>query len=288
MAVVFGVVGSLLAVAGAALAVFAVRSYRRASRLGTAASRTGKLKRGFRKVRGRVAPAGGPLRGPMTGQECVHYRLRVDEEKREWKRSGGLSTPSSGAMLAGLFGGGLGRLFYTTYGGDRDEGGPSKVIHSWDNVLDDAGGVRLLVEDATGAVEVDLQGADVVTKARTLVHADLLRPLDPTLQDLLRKRYRIHTVDERGRVKSMRLTEEILKQGAKVTVLGAVESDPDGGLSFRRGGPNGRLLVTELDVEKGARSDRAQGTVFAAVAAGALLLAATFAALAFAAVAGGR
>src|ERR1700722_17090665 len=111
MAIFFGMFGFLSVVATGVFAAFAVASIQRASRVGTAPGRAGKLKPGFRKVRGRVAPAGKPLFSPLTNQRCVYYRLLVEEEHSMWKNpAGGSTITSPGAILAGLFGGALGSV----------------------------------------------------------------------------------------------------------------------------------------------------------------------------------
>jgi hypothetical protein len=86
-------------------------------------------------------------------------------------------------------------------------------------------------------------------------------------------------VDDRGRVKTMMVIEEVLKEGAKVTVLGSVEADDDG-TPFFQAGEGAPLLVSEADFGKLARSARGWGTGLAAAAGGTLALGAVFLALA--------
>jgi hypothetical protein len=268
MVIVLGAVGFLLTAGAALLGYLAVRQFGRASRLGTPLARTAKLKPGpCKKVRGKIVAVGKPLRGPLTGQACVYYRLRIDEEHRKWKTT--RSAPQPGFAAAVMLGGALGGLLYGL--ASRDNEGETKVIHSWKNVLNDAQSIRLAVEDASGKVEVDLGGAEVVTKQQSLVHADLNHPAPPRLTDMVRKRYRVHTVDEAGRVKTMRFEEAALQEGAKVTVVGPVSERSDGALCFESQG--GALLISERDVGKEGRSARNWAIGLAAAAGGCLVLA---------------
>jgi hypothetical protein len=270
LAIVLGVVGLILVAAAALLGYVAVRLFRRASRLGIRPAHAAKLKPGpCKKVRGKVVAVGAPLRSPLTNQACVYYRLSIDEERRKWKTR--RAAPSGGAVAAGILGGAVGALLYGALAAQQDEG-TTEVIHSWDNVLDDVECTRLVVEDATGRVEVDLRDAEVVTKDSSRVHADLNKPAPHQLGDFVRKRYKVHTVDEGGRVKTMRFVEKALKEGAKVTVVGPVAAGPDGGLRFQNKG--GALLVSERDVGKEGRFARNWAVGLAAAAGACLLLAA--------------
>jgi hypothetical protein len=268
MAILLAVLGLILAAGAAVLGYVAVRQYRRASHLGRLPARVAKLQPNpCKKVRGKVVAVGAPLRSPLSNRACVYYRLRIDEERRKWKTT--RTAPSGGAVAAGILGGAVGGLLYGMAA--RDDEGSTKVIHSWNNVLDEAQSSRLVVEDATGKVEVDLSGAEVVTKDRSRINADLNHPAPHQLADLVRKRYRVHTVDEAGRVKTMRFEEETLQEGAKVTVVGPVTARSDGALCFQNQG--GALLVSERDVGKDGRAARNWAIGLAAAAGGCLVLA---------------
>jgi hypothetical protein len=269
MAFFLGVVSLVLAAGAAVLGYFAARQYLRASRLGRLPARVGKLQPSpCKKVRGKVVAVGAPLRSPLTNRPCVYYRLRIDEERRKWKTT--RTAPSGGVVAAGILGGAVGALLYSTLATQDDEG-TTKVIHSWHTVLNEVDSSRLVVEDATGKVEVDLEDAEVITKDHSRVLTDLNHPAPSQLTDLLRKRYRVHTVDEAGRVKTMQLVEDILLEGAKVTVVGPVTSAPDGALCFQNEG--GPLLVSERDVAREGQEARNWAIGLAAGAGGCLLLA---------------
>lgn len=111
-----------------------------------------------------------------------------------------------------------------------------------------------------------------MSKKRALIYADLIHPLSLPLQELLQKHYDVYTVDDRGRVKGMRLLEEILVEQAKVAVVGPVVGARKD-LCFRGEDSGGKLLVSEADVDKAARSARARGTGLGVAAVSAFVLA---------------
>jgi hypothetical protein len=247
MSIVLAAFAVILLPAAGLLGYFAFRQYQRGSRLGRPAAHVGKLKPSpCKKVRGKVVAVGPGLKSPLGQKPCVYYRLRIDEERRKWKTTN--TGPRGGAVAAFMIGGALGGLLYGAMARQAGDEGITKVIYSWDNVLDETEGDLLVVDDGSGKVEVDLIGAEVVAKDLSRVQADLNHPAPTQLADVVRKRYKIHTVDEAGRVKTMRFVEETLPVGAKVTVVGPVTEGENGALRFQNQG--GALLVSERDVGK--------------------------------------
>lgn len=268
MALFLWVVGLVLAGVGVTLAFLAVGRHRRASLLGTPPARAGKVRPGVRKVKGRVVAAGELLTSPVGGRPCVCYRLRVSEERREWRSSPGAPEPDPGrVMLANLLGGSLYRAFRRS-----DEGVSTRSLYSWEDVFDETRCIPVVVQDDTGGVEVDLTDAEVVTRNPARILGDLSRPFPVRLGDFLARKHRVFTVDDRGRVKTMRVIEETLEEGARVTVLGTADTD-DAGTPFFQAAPGAPLLVSEPDLAERARSARAWATGFTAAAGGMLLLA---------------
>lgn len=266
MICVLGLFIVLLLAGAVLLGCFAFRQYVRASRLVTPLAHAAKVRPGpCRKVKGKVVAVGRLLRSPLTNQECVYYRLHIDEERRTWTSGAG-----GGAAAALFLFGVVGGLLYAVhrlYG----PGGEDRAVSSWEKVLDDAEGIQLVIEDDSGAVEVDLRDAEVIPNDRLHIHADMSRPVPSQLGDLVRKRYRVFTVDEAGRAKTMRFTEETLKAGARVTVVGPVWERRDGTPYFRQKG--GALLVSERDVGKQGRSARKAALGLAAGAIGCVAVA---------------
>ena len=82
-----GFTGLLLVAVGVVLWRFARRYLQMSSLLRRPLSRIGKLRPGFRKVRGKVVPLGEVLRGPLTNKECVYYKFSVEEDRKTYKDS---------------------------------------------------------------------------------------------------------------------------------------------------------------------------------------------------------
>jgi hypothetical protein len=263
-------VGFAVLIAGGFLVYLASGQLRRAALLGIPLVRAAELTPGLRKVRGRVVAVDPPLSSPVSNQACVHYRLRVEQERRKWKSSSGGGDPSPmGAVVAAILGGLIGVIIYRalkTGGGE----GASRVDTSWDRILDEAETVRFLIEDATGSVAVDMHDGEAVLKEKARVLADFSHPAPPHLHELLHKKYRLHTVDERGKHKTLNFIEETLKEGSKVTVVGRVVAAADGSLWFQAG--RLPLLLSERDVGKQSGSARGWAIGLAAAAGGAIVL----------------
>jgi hypothetical protein len=263
MLVLFGLSGLTLLMAGLVLAFLAIQASKRAYLLDAPLMQAADLKPGFCKLRGRLVAVDKPVRSPVSDRPCVYYRLRVQEEKRRWKTTGLRGEPSL-RPTGGVFGASL-RAW-----AESDSEGSTKLLYSWIAVLDKADSVPLVIEDDSGRVPLDLGEAEVVAKEKSHVTSDFQRAAPDRLRELLWKRYRLHTVDEAGRLKTMRFAEDVLPDGAQVTVAGTVEEGPDGAPGFQAGSG---LLVSELDVSKQVTSARKLAFGYAVAAGGTLLVA---------------
>ena len=268
LAFLLGCLVLVLVGGGAVLGFFGWRNFQTASRVGCPRSRVAKLRPGFRKVRGKIAPLGKPLFSPVTNQPCVYYRLRVYEDQSKSK------SPASddGVLMARAVGGVTGAIAYKVTTAMMED------MTAWQLLLDEALSIPLMVEDDTGTVEVDLRGATVIPKEKSRIASGLNRPIPTKLTDLLREEYGIHMVTERGWVKTMNFVEEALLVGSKVTVVGTVEPLRSGTPCFQKKGDT--FLVSERDMEKEGRKARSRAIGFfvgagsAAAAALVVLLAA--------------
>lgn len=264
-----GFFGLLSLAGGLVLGYYAWRNFQASSLVSRPLSRVAKLRSGFRKVRGQIAPIGKPLLSPITGKPCVYYRLRVYEEKKSWSSApdpGVAGAAAAGMVVGGVFGVAAGALLYnaaTTTGRVGD-----KVNRSWHPILDDDVSIPLVVEDETGAVEVDLRGATIIPKEKSRLMSDMLHPAPTSLTDLLLDEYEIHQVDRAGRMRTLHYVEEALLVGAKVTVVGAVDTRKNGDFCFQRKGDT--LLVSERDLSKEGRAARGRAMGFSAGAGAAL------------------
>jgi hypothetical protein len=229
MAVLFTLLVLLCLVAAGVLGLLAWLKVRRASLLGGPLGKVADLQLGVRKVRGRLVSREPPLVSPVTTRPCVYYRLRVDQERS-------LETPMIRRGVVRRRGQILRREDYT------------RTVQYWQNILDTARSTPLLLDDGTGAVAIDLRGAEVIVKTRSRLLADALRPAPPHLHDVLLQRFRIWTVDKTGRGKTLSFQEDLIEEGAKVTVVGPVVEQRDGTLRFDTGA--GPLVVSEAGLER--------------------------------------
>jgi hypothetical protein len=161
MLIAFAVIGLILQSAAVVLGGLSVRHFRRAARLGIPVQNIVELAPGFGKVRGRLAALGKPLRSPLTDQACVYYRLRVAREHRKWATP--LMPEAETSRLLARVDDPFRRVgnFINSLLGDKRS---TKMHPSWVPVLDPTQSVRVALEDATGKVELDLQGVKVVIK----------------------------------------------------------------------------------------------------------------------------
>ncbi len=272
MVFVFAFISLVLAASGLALAAFAARAFHTSSRIGIPVARAGKLREGRRKVRGQIAPVRQTLVSPATNRRCVYYRLQIDQERKVWQ--GNDIKQFAKLMFVYMFFSVWVWMAYLRFSRAAHSG--EKVAYQWDKLLEDSKSVSLRLDDGTGSVPLDLDDARVVTKERKVFYSDLSVPFSARLQDLLRDRYDVHTVDDRGRIMVLRVTEDVLLEGAKVTAIGPVETYEDGTLGFESGDGDDRLLVSEADVQKEVKNLRTRGTLFAGLGGGSLLVALIF------------
>jgi hypothetical protein len=262
MLVLFGLMGLALLIVGLVLAFLAIQASKRAHLLDAPLMRAADLKPGLCKLRGRLVAVAKPAQSPVSDRPCVYYRLRIQEERRKWQTTRLAGEPSIRTP------GGLGPPLRAW--AELDSEGSTKVLSSWITVLDEADSVPLVVEDNSARVPLDLRRAEVVAKAKSRIASDFQRAAPDHLRELLWKKYRLHTVDEAGRLKTMRFAEDMVPDGAEVTVVGTVEEGPDGTLGFQAGSG---LLVSELDVGKQFQSARQWAFGYAVAAGGTLLVA---------------
>jgi hypothetical protein len=232
MAVLFGFLMVLSLVSAAALGLLAWLNARRVSLLGGPRVHVADLRPGNRKVRGRLISHEPLLLSPVTNRPCVYYRLRVDQERSQ-------EVPRLSGSL-------VGRL--------REPENYTRVVKYWQNILDATCSSPFLVDDGTGEVAVQPDEAEVIVKQRSRISTDITHGAPAHLQDLLRQRYGIWTVDRAGRVKTLVFQEEIIEEGTQVTVVGPVEVLRDGTLCFEAG--PGPLVVSERGLERQADESR--------------------------------
>jgi hypothetical protein len=274
MTIVMTSIAVAVAVVAVVLGVVGERNLRRAARLGVSPSRAAKLQPGFRKVKGRIQGGGKPLRSPVTNKPCVYFKFRVDQEQKKWRRRGGTAGAGGWWIYMGypfMFGfAGVWALRYMAYVASTrtSQLESSTAVWSWEKVLEDAHGLNLRVEDETGEVDVDMEGAEVVVKDKALFRSSDRQAPPHHLQEVLHDLYDVWTVNDRGLFKNMNFYEEVLTEGSRVTVVGPVAAREDGTLCFDAGA--GPLLVSDGDVGRLARSARMFGVWLSAAAAGSL------------------
>jgi hypothetical protein len=253
--------GILLVMGGVVLGLYGWRNLRAALLLGRPRSRVANLRPGLCKVRGKIVPLGKILRSPVTNQPCVYYRLRVTED-RAVPRSDFES--ESGIRIARLIGGFTGVFLFKTAVAIEESNSSS---HS---LLNESDNIPLLIEDDTGLVEVDLRRATIFAKKKSCLDTNFSHQILALsrLTDKLREEYGIHTVDERGRFKTLHFMEEVLLVGAKVTVVGPVAQLKSGDFCFQQKGDP--LLVSEREVGKESQEARSRAIGFIAGSTAAL------------------
>jgi hypothetical protein len=245
----FGFTGLLLVAGGVALWRFARRYLQLSSLLRRPLSRIGKLRPGSRKVRGKVVPLGEVLRGPLSNKECVYYKFSVEEDRTTYK-----DNPFDvGEPLLGR------RPHLDATAASYLIAGGRRKVHSNRTLLDLEDEIPFMIEDDTGNVEVDLDGATVFVKEKLRIVSNEDRALPPHLLELLQEEYDIYTVDDRGSIKTLVCYEEIIPVGAKITIAGRVEEITSGDLCFQQ--DDGPFIVSDRDVVKEGQSahSRAMG-----------------------------
>jgi hypothetical protein len=175
--------------------VFGVLCHRRAAAIAAMRlTRIAKLRSGAAKVKARVVARERLLRSPLGGRPCVYYRFVVEEI----------------------------RTHTTSFGQGRSSQGTY-----FDTVVDDAQAIDVVLEDATGEADVELERADVTLQSERTEHSGVFNSPPERLRRVLQERYGRST---RGLLfnKSMRSTETVLEDGAEVVVVGEVVKGRDG------------------------------------------------------------
>ena len=267
LAFLFGFTGFLALGAAVFLAVMAWHTYAGLPKYAQKLSRIGKLRPGFRRVRGKVVPIGECLRSPVTNRECVYYRFNVYEDKTTYSSNPELP---GGAVTAFLVGGAAGAILYSVY--DAAYAGQTRSSHSWRALLEDEDSSSMVVEDDTGCVEVKLRGATMDVKEAARLACDMNHPPPRKLEEWVTEEFGLHIVDDRGWMRNLHFVEQILLVGAKVTVVGNVEEQKNGDVYFQSRGQE--LLVTERVMSKEGQKARGRAIGYILGAVGALVLAA--------------
>lgn len=189
----------------------AMRARRRAAVLGdTPFSNIDRLKGApgkVRKIKGRLLAQEDLLRSPLGRRDCIYYQFLVEEQ-------------------------------HTRYNNNR-HGGPHTY---WVSIVDDKQCIAATVEDETGAIEIALEKAEVVVKSAQAKESGLFRDPPERLRRLLLERYGRST---KGLLfnKSMRYSESVLEDGARIIVVGEVANSRRG-LIFRKH-PEVGLVVSD-------------------------------------------
>ncbi len=179
---------------------FAVRMKRRAQLIAELKlSDVAKLRPGVRKIRGRVRAHEDLLRSPMTKRDCAYYHFLVEEQ-------------------------------HTHHTGGRHGG----TTTHWVAVVNDRQWVSLTIEDETGDVDVWIDEAEVVLKSAERESSGMFNSPPERLRRLIENRYGRST---QGLLfnKTMRFSESVLEDGARVLVVGEVVENKRGRLGFRKG-----------------------------------------------------
>jgi hypothetical protein len=262
-----GLTGFLALAAAVALGVMAWHNYSGLPKYAQKLSRIGKLRPGYRRVRGKVVPIGECLRSPVTNRECVYYRYNVYEDKTTYSSNPELP---GGTVAAFALGGAVGAVLYSVY--DTAYAGQTRTSHSWRELLEDEDSSPMVVEDETGCVEVKLRGATMDVKEAARLACDTNHPPPQKLADWVTEEFGLHIVDDRGWMRNLHFVEQVLLAGAKITVVGNVETQKNGDLCFQSRGKE--LLVTERVLSKSGQQARSRALGYLLGAVGALVLAA--------------
>jgi hypothetical protein len=173
---------------------------------------------GLAKMRGKIVALDEEdlLKSPMTKTVCVYYRFIVQEQRTR--------TVSS-------------------YQGGRHV---TRTETYWHTLVDDVQAVPTTVQDKTGEALVDLKAAELTLKAMQAT-SGTFKNVPASLERTLQRRY---GVSGKGFIfnKNMRYTESVIKQGAKVFVVGDCKVRKNGTASFFRG--DNPLLVTDRNEQE--------------------------------------
>jgi len=210
----------LFAFAGTAvLTVFMVKARNRVRVIAAAPlCKADQLVTGLAKMRGKVVPLDPEdlLTSPMSRTVCVYYRFLVEEQR-------------SRAV--------------TSYQNGRNV---TRTERYWHTVVDDVQAVPTAVQDRSGEALVDLKEAELTLRAMQDT-SGTFKGLPADLERMLQKRY---GVSGKGLIfnKSMRYTESVVEEGARVFVVGDCKVRKNGSAGFFRG--DHPLLVTDRDEDE--------------------------------------
>lgn len=173
---------------------------------------------GLRESKGKCVSAGELLTSPMKQRKCVYYRFQVKEKRHKAGRKGG--------------------SHYVT-------------------VVDDVQSVPFMLDDGSGQVRINAQGAEMYLGRDSYTRSGTLNDAPPEIENLLQQRY---GKSSQGMIfnKAMTYEETVLEVGDDVYVLGLV-ADRGGSLAFSAGGEVFLLSDGSEESLKGAM--KAGGTV---------------------------
>jgi hypothetical protein len=221
--------------------------YKRSVILSSPSGAVSDLRPGVAKIRGTVAARGGLLTSPLTGRPCVYYRFRVKEEHRK------VHTKSNPGVTTTVFGAVHGKDVYASTN--------QRTTWTWVTVVEEEQGIPIGVQDQSGEAALDLDQALVdIGDAETIDLDETNIPRD-SLSKLL-KHHRVWVVDEDGRPKKIRITEEVLADGAKVTAVGSVWAR-DGKAGFE-----GKPQVSDRGFKRLAKDCKTRAVILASTAGG--------------------
>jgi hypothetical protein len=182
--------------------------------------RVAEMREGVCKVRGRLVAREEPLKSPLTSKECIFFRFHVEQayEIKVWRTSHNAALVLTGANES------------------------TSERETWRPLLDDVRHVAVALEDETGRVHLDLGDAQTDGAAKTkegVIHTSQASGLP--FEMMLQKRYGESTLVARRANRGSYVTrggsgssegrelpkamvrEEIIENGAEVTVVGEVE-----------------------------------------------------------------
>jgi len=193
----FFVVGLIVALVEALVIYRALHNGRRARLIArTAALEVNRLDDGPAKVRGHAVALSGALTAPLSGQACIYYRFRAEEQRRH----------------AGPHGGGA----------------------YWKTVVDDAQSVPCGVDDGTGIAAVRLDEAELILARDREARSGFWNSAPPELEAMLRQRYGRSSQGWIFN-KTMRYSETLIEEGDNLLVVGTAEATPGGNWQLVRG-----------------------------------------------------
>ena len=212
----------VLGLLGTAVLFYAASYYRKRARIleKVPAAPVAELEDGAAKVVGTVVALKDTLKSPVTGAECVYYRLHIEKQRSDESET------------------------TTRYGrrrGDGDEGDDP----DWETVIEDEQTVPFGVEDDTGVAAVDARDGEVLIRSRKRVESGFLKDVSDEEERALTKRY-ASSGKTLSFTKRMRYTEVVIEEGDEVQVIGEAEI-PDSGKPRLRDGSTPLQITDETD-----------------------------------------